>query len=164
MFCEVLSWKSSGGFLFFFFFFFRYFSGVVRHLRDFQVTQYVVAVVSSSPNHQWLTCKLFVSCVGSLMQWTLFITALVITSIRSAQKSADHVFFRWQSHVILWENIRRGNANKYTNVWFINELFKYIRYSCFRRVYIKFLYNSKFDFPAKSLVTNPIDITKVLCS
>ena len=63
------------------------------------------------------------------VQWTLFITAFVITakfvitSIRSAQKSADHELFHWQSNVIPWENIRfgyllespcRGDSNKYT--------------------------------------------------
>ena len=63
------------------------------------------------------------------IQWTLFITAFiitakfVITSIQSAQKSADHVLFHWQFHVTLWENIhfgyllespRRGDSNKYT--------------------------------------------------
>ena len=41
------------------------------------------------------------------VQWTLFITAFVITakfvipSSWSAQKSADIYFFHWQSHVIL---------------------------------------------------------------
>ena len=40
---------------------------------------------------------------------TFVITAnFVITSIRSAQKSADRVFFHRQSHVILQENIRFG--------------------------------------------------------
>ena len=43
-------------------------------------------------------------------------------SIRSAQKSAGRVFFQWQSHVILWENIcfgyllespHWGDSNKY---------------------------------------------------
>ena len=38
-----------------------------------------------------------------------------------------------------------------------------VRYSCFRRADIKFLYNSKFDFTAKSLVTNTVVITRVLC-
>ena len=33
---------------------------------------------------------------------------------------------------------------------------------CFRQVPIKFLYNSKFDFTAKHLVTNPVAITRVL--
>ena len=35
---------------------------------------------------------------------------------------------------------------------------KNIRYSCFRRLHIKFLYNSEFDFTAKSLVTNTVVI------
>ena len=43
------------------------------------------------------------------------------------------------------------------------KLFKNIRNSCFGRVHIKFLYNSKFDFTAKSLVTNIVVIASVLC-
>ena len=42
-------------------------------------------------------------------------------------------------------------------------LFKSIRYSCFRQVHIKFLYNGKFDLTAKSLVKNSVVITRVLC-
>ena len=65
-----------------------------------------------------------------LLQWTLFMTTfvitanIVITSVWSAQKSADRVFFQSRnSHVILRENIRfvylleshrRGDSNKYT--------------------------------------------------
>ena len=55
---------------------------------------------------------------------TFVITAkFVITSIWSAQKSADRVYFHWYSHVIHQENIRfvyllesprRGDSNKYT--------------------------------------------------
>ena len=45
---------------------------------------------------------------------------------------------------------------------YIKEL--YMRYSCFRQVHIKFLYNSKFDFTAKSLVTNAVVIKRVLCT
>ena len=44
------------------------------------------------------------------------------------------------------------------------KLFKSIRYSCFRQVHIKFLNNSKFDLTAKSLVTNSVVITRVLCT
>ena len=40
---------------------------------------------------------------------------------------------------------------------------KNIRYSCTRWVHIKLFYNSKFDFTAKSLVTNSVVITRVLC-
>ena len=46
---------------------------------------------------------------------------------------------------------------------FIKELFKNTCYSYFRQVNIKFLYNSKFDFTAKSLVTNTVVIRRVLC-
>ena len=42
-------------------------------------------------------------------------------------------------------------------------MFKSIRYSCFGRVHFKFLYNNKFDFTAKSLVTNTVVIPRVLC-
>ena len=38
-----------------------------------------------------------------------------------------------------------------------------VRYSCFRQVHIKFLYNSKFDLTARSLVTNSVVITRVFC-
>ena len=103
-----------------------------------------------------------------VLQWTLFITTFVITanfvitSIWSAQKSADRVFFidipilffrKKICFVYLLESPRRGDSNKYTKRMIHKKLFKSIRYSCFRRVHIKFLYNSKFDFTAKSLVT-----------
>ena len=42
-------------------------------------------------------------------------------------------------------------------------MFKSIRYSCFRWVHTKFLYFSKFDLTAKSLVTNSVGLTRVLC-
>ena len=77
------------------------------------------------------------------------------------KKSKERVCFHLQSHVILLENIRfayfknRLGTNT-QDVWFIKELFKNIRYSCLRRVHIKFLYNSKLDFTAKSLVTNTV--------
>ena len=44
-----------------------------------------------------------------------------------------------------------------------NKKFKNIRYSCFRRVHIKLLYNSTFDSTVKSFVINTVVITKVLC-
>ena len=77
------------------------------------------------------------------------------------------------SHVFLQENIRfgyllelphRGDSNKYTKRMICKKLFKIIRYSCFRRVHIKFLYNSKLDFTSKPLVTNAVVITRVLCT
>ena len=95
---------------------------------------------------------------------TIFvITAkFVIMSIWSAQKSAGCVFFHCYSHVILQENIRfvnllespcRGDSNKYTKRMSHKKLlFKSIRYSCLRAVHNKFLYNSKFDLTAISLV------------
>ena len=43
------------------------------------------------------------------------------------------------------------------------KLVKSIRQSCFRWVHIKFLYNSKFYFVGKSLETNTVVITRVLC-
>ena len=104
---------------------------------------------------------------------TFVITAKsVITSIWSAQKIADRVFFLY-SNVILQENIRfvyllesprRDDSNKYTKrLMHKTKLFKSIRYSCFRQVHIKFLYNSKFDLTANSLVTSSVVITRALC-
>ena len=81
-------------------------------------------------------------------------------------------FFLWHSHVIIQENIcfvyllespRRGDSNKYTKRMIHKKLFKSISYSCFRRVHVNFFYNSKFDLTAKSLVTNSVVISRVLC-
>ena len=100
----------------------------------------------------------------------LITAKFVITPIRSAQKSADRFFFVFFLFLFFFsltalcysfENIRfgyllesprRGDSNKYTKRMIYKELFKNIRYSCFRLVHIQFLYNSKFDFTAKSLV------------
>ena len=57
---------------------------------------------------------------------------------------------------------RRGDSNKYTKRMIHKKLLKSIRYSCFRRVHIKFLCNSKFNLTAKSLVINSVVITTVL--
>ena len=65
--------------------------------------------------------------------------------------------------VYLLESPRRGDSNKYTNRMIHKKLFKSIRYSCFRRVHIKILYNSKFVLTAKSLVTYSVGIARVLC-
>ena len=54
-------------------------------------------------------------------------------------------------------------SNKYTKRMIHKKMFKSIQYSCFRRVHIKVLYNSKFDLTAKSLVTNSVVITRVHC-
>ena len=43
-------------------------------------------------------------------------------------------------------------------------MFKSIRYTYFRQVHGKFLYNSKFDLTAKSLVTNSVVIMRVHCN
>ena len=60
----------------------------------------------------------------------------------------------------LLESPRRGDSSKYmyTKRMFYEKMFKSIRYSCFRRVLIKFPYNSKFGFTAKPLVTNTVVI------
>ena len=105
-----------------------------------------------------------------------FVTAanFVITSIRSAQKSADCVFisltvpFYSLGKHTLWIFVRMASPrsfNKYTKRMICEKktLFKSTRYSCFRRIPIKFLYNSEFDFTAKPLVTNIVVITRVLC-
>ena len=56
---------------------------------------------------------------------------------------------------------RRGESNKYTKRMIYKKTVQNIRYSCFRRVHFKFLYNSIFDFTAKSLVTITVVITRV---
>ena len=67
--------------------------------------------------------------------------------------------------VYLLESPRRADYNRYTkHMIYKNKVVKSIRYWCFRRVYIKFLYNSKFDLIAKSSVTNSVVITRVLCT
>ena len=66
----------------------------------------------------------------------------------------------------LLESPRRGNSNKHTNVY----LKKKKKKTCLKYPSlvlkigpIKFLYNSKFDFTANSLVTSIVVITRVLC-
>ena len=74
--------------------------------------------------------------------------------------------FRYNVNLVWTENKRififsltvpsyslRGDSNKY----------KTIRYLCFRRVQIKLLSDSQFDFTAKSLVTNTVALMWVLC-
>ena len=58
----------------------------------------------------------------------------------------------------------RGDSHKYTKRIIHKKNFKSIHYSCFIWVHVKFLYNSKFDLTAKSLVTNSVVITRVLCN
>ena len=113
-----------------------------------------------------------------LIQWALFTTTFVITakfvitSIRSAQKSAERVCFHCYSHVILKENIRfvyllesprRGDSNKYTKRMIHKKLFKRIHNHALDGS-ISSLYNSKFDLTAKSLVSNSVVITRVICT
>ena len=65
-----------------------------------------------------------------------------------------------------WIFVRIAKAilsNKYTKCMIYKKTVKNIHYSCFRRVHIKFLYNIKFDFTAKSLLINTVAITRVLC-
>ena len=74
------------------------------------------------------------------------------------------LFFRKTNVFDIYKNrLAEAILTNTQNVWFMKGLFKSIRYSCFRRVQIKFLYNSKFDITAKPLVTNSIVITRVLC-
>ena len=63
----------------------------------------------------------------------------------------------------LLESPRRGDSNKYTKRMIYKRTVQKIRYSCFRWVHIKFLYNSIFDFTAESLVPDTVVITRVLC-
>ena len=111
--------------------------------------------------------------------WWYFITTFVIPVTAKfvitylvRTKSADPVFCHCYSHVILKENIRfvylldsprRGDSNKYTKRIIHKKLLKSIRYSCVRRVHSRFLYHSIFDLTEKSLVTNTVVITRVLC-
>ena len=69
----------------------------------------------------------------------------------------------------LWEDIRfgyllesprRGDSNKNTN----HLIYKRTVQKYPLLVLIKFLYDSEFDFTAKSLVTNIVVITRVLCN
>ena len=54
--------------------------------------------------------------------------------------------------------VGRGDPNKYIKRMIHEKLVKSIRYSCFRRVHIRFIYSSKFDLAAKSFVTNSIGV------
>ena len=66
---------------------------------------------------------------------------------------------------IFFKSPRQGDSYKYTKRMIHKRTVKNIRYSCFRRVHIKCLYNCKFNFTAKSLVhvTNTAVIKRVLC-
>ena len=64
----------------------------------------------------------------------------------------------------LSESPQPGDSNKYAICMIHENTVQKCLYSCFRRVHIKFLYNSKFDLTAKSLVTNSVVITRVLCN
>ena len=57
----------------------------------------------------------------------------------------------------LLELPHRGDSNKYTKRMIYKRTIK-------KYPLLKFLYNSKFDFTAKSLVTNTVIVTRVLCS
>ena len=99
---------------------------------------------------------------------TFVLTAkFVITSIWSAQKIFFidiPMLFSRKTYVCVFVRIAcQGDSNKYTECMIHKKLFKSNRYSCFRGVHFKFLYNYKFDLTAKSLVTNSV-ITRVLCN
>ena len=64
----------------------------------------------------------------------------------------------------LLESPHRGDSNKCTKRMIYKRTVQNVHYSCFRLVHIKFHYNSKFDFTAKSLVTNTVVKTRVLCN
>ena len=61
---------------------------------------------------------------------------------------------------------RRGDSNKYTKRMILKKLFKVsvIHVHALDGSKFKFLYNSIFDLTAKSLVTNSVVITSVLCT
>ena len=117
---------------------------------------------------------MFIFKVMKQIQWTLFIMTFVltakfiITSVQIAQKSANCVFFidsltlfrKTYVFYIFKNHLTEAILTNTQNVWFIEKLYKSICYSCSRWIHIKFLYNSKFDLAAKSLVTNNVFINK----
>ena len=74
------------------------------------------------------------------------------------------LFFR-KTYVLCICRNRLGEAilTNTQKVWFIKNVQKY-PFSCFRQVHIKILHNSKIDLTAKSLVTNSVVKTRVLCT
>ena len=71
---------------------------------------------------------------------------LVCTKISgSCFSSLIFPFYSTENHTFayLFESPRRGDSNKYTKRMIHKKLFKSICYSCFIRVHIKFLYNSR---------------------
>ena len=102
---------------------------------------------------------------------TFVITAkFVINSIRSAQKSAECVFFSltlpcYSLHTF-WIFVRTALTRRFSQIHKTYDLLKNVqKYSLFMlwKVPFKFFYNSKFDFTEKSLVTSTVIITRVLC-
>ena len=64
----------------------------------------------------------------------------------------------------LLESPRRGDSNKYTKRMIHKKTVQKDPLLMLKMGPIKFLYNSKFDTTAKSLVTNSVVITRVLCT
>ena len=95
-----------------------------------------------------------------------------ITSSRSAQKISGSCIFSstvpcysLRKHTF-WTFVTIASPRRflhYTKRMICKQLLKKIRYSCFRWIHVEFLYHSKFDFTAKSLVTNAVVISRVLC-
>ena len=84
---------------------------------------------------------------------------------RSSNFSLTAPCYSLGKHTYLLESPRRGDSNKYTKrmIYKKKTVQKYC-YLCFGRVHFKFLYNSKFDYTAKSLATNTVVITRFLCT
>ena len=87
---------------------------------------------------------------------------MYFSSIFPCYSSGKHIVCVF-GRITLAESPWRGNSNKYIKRMIHKKMFKSICYSCFRRVHIKFLYNSKFDLTVKFLVTNSVVITRVVC-
>ena len=64
----------------------------------------------------------------------------------------------------LLESPRRGDSNKYTKRMIYKKMCSKVSVTDALDGSYQVAYNSKFDFTAKSLVTNAVVITRVLCN
>ena len=64
----------------------------------------------------------------------------------------------------LLESPRRGDSNKYTKRMFYKKSVQKYPLPMLQMGPIKVLYNCKFDFTAKYLVTNTVVIMRILCN
>ena len=103
------------------------------------------------------------TCYNSKIRY--YVNSVCTKISRSCNFVIDNpiLFFGKTRFVYLLESPRRVDSNKYTKRMIHKKMFENIRYSCFRWVHIKFLYNNNFDLTINSLVTNRMVITRVLC-